>query len=172
MLKNTASDSGVKGIMGQTETLVGKFRARLPDGTFVESSLGTTIGDILASAYPTPLFPIVAAVVDNQYQDLSYAPGADITLQPVDTQTSEGMRIYQRSLCFVLVVAVHELFPAARLVIDYSIPNGGFYCELFGHDPFSGSELEQVEARMREIVSRDDPITREMLPGQGITVGF
>ena len=147
----------------QPEVLVNRGRALLPDGSILESSVGTTIGELLATVYPHPQLPIVAAVVDNQFQDLGYRPKTDITLQPVDTSSSEGMRIYQRSLCFVLVVAMHEVYPTVRLVIDHSVPNGGFYCELVGHDPLTGQELALVEARMRQIVTRDEPITCEML---------
>ncbi|MHB1355276.1 MAG: uridine kinase family protein [Anaerolineae bacterium] len=125
--------------------------------------MGTTIDELLAIAFPNPPFPIMAAVVDNQYQSLGFRPQADITLQPVDFSSSEGMRVYQRSVSLVLVVAMHELYPAIRLLIDHSVPNGGFYCELLGHAPLTSQELALVEARMRDIVSLDEPITCEML---------
>jgi uridine kinase len=147
----------------QTENRVNTFRASLPDGTYVKSPIGTTIGDLLARTYPNPRLPIVAAIVDKEFQSLSYLPEANITLQPVDTSSSEGMRIYQRSLCFVLVVAMHELYPTTRLIIDHSVPNGGFYCNLIGHVPLTGQELALVENRMLEIVACDEPITFEAL---------
>ncbi len=142
--------------------MLATIAASLPDGRKVSFPMGTSVGTMLASTMEFTL-PLVAAVKDNELVPLSYIPNRDITLEPVDTASNEGMRIYQRSLCFVLVTAVRELYPTARLVIDHSVPNGGFYCELMHSKPLSERDLASIETRMREIIALDEPITCEML---------
>jgi uridine kinase len=85
-------------------------------------------------------------------------------MDPVFLSDSDGVRIYRRSLSFLLITAVRELFPEAQVFVDYTLPFGGFFCQVRGREPFNGEELAQIEARMREIVAEDTPITREPVP--------
>ena len=78
--------------------------------------------------------------------------------------TSDGMRIFHRSLTFLLVVAMHEVLPEARVLVDFSVTLGGFFCTVAGRDPLTEDELREVERRMREIVAADEPIVRERMP--------
>jgi len=77
---------------------------------------------------------------------------------------SDGVRIYRRSLSFLLVAVARELFPQAEICVDYALPFGGFFCRVRGRDSFSTEELAQIEARMRQLVDKDIPITREPVP--------
>jgi uridine kinase len=76
----------------------------------------------------------------------------------------DGSRIYRRSLTFLLLVAIHELFPAAELYVDHSVTFGGYFCEIRGRHPFTPDELAQIEARMREIIATDAPIGKQRVP--------
>ena len=133
----------------------------LPDARVYEAPCGTEVGAFLAVAYSDAQIPIVAALVDGTLRELRYALDRDAVVQPVDTSSSDGLRIYQRALSFVLVVAVRELYPEARIIIDHSMPDGGFYCEVQGRPPFADKELGGIEERMRDIVKADEPITCE-----------
>ncbi len=77
---------------------------------------------------------------------------------------SDGFRIYRRSLAFLLVTAVHELFPEATVYVDHSLTFGGYFCQVQGREPFSAEELARIEARMREIVEADEPIRKARVP--------
>ena len=77
---------------------------------------------------------------------------------------TDGMRIYRRSLTFLTVAAVSELFPGARVHVDYSMTFGGFFCHLEGRPPFTQEEVETVERRMREWVEANLPIYRQEVP--------
>lgn len=133
------------------------IRIKFPDGekTFPR---GTTIAEILSAAGSRTSYPLIAAIIDGRLVNLSHVPTGDAVVEPVDTASSEGMRVYQRSLCFVLVVAFHELYPDVRLVIDHSVPNGGFFCKVTGRSSLTAEELAALETRMREIVLLDEPI--------------
>lgn len=136
------------------------------DGKTYEGPSGTSLIEFIKAAYPEARCPIVAALVNNRLQELTYAVTQDVHVKPIDTSTSDGMRIYQRSLCFLLIVAIHELFPAVRVVIDHSVTLGGVFCEIKGREPFNQAEIDAIEARMREIVEADLPLRREIVSVQ------
>jgi len=135
----------------------------LPDGRILEAPVGTPLRAFIDAAYPAPRFPIVAALVDGSLEELSWPITRDVTVQPLDLTTHDGIRIYQRSLTFLFVVAVYELFPEASVVIDYAIALGGFFCQIRGRPLFSEEELRAIEKRMREIVALDEPIVKKRM---------
>ena len=136
----------------------------LPDGRTYEGPAGTPLVDFIRAAYPDPAAPIVAALVDGSLRELTVRMVRDSDVVPIDMTTSDGMRIFHRSLTFLLVVAMHEVLPEARVLVDFSVTLGGFFCTVAGRDPLAESELRDVERRMREIVAADEPIVRERMP--------
>jgi uridine kinase len=89
----------------------------------------------------------------------------DADVRPVTVAETDGTRIYRRSLVFVLVTAVKELYPAAAIFVEHAAATaGGFFCEVAGREPFSQDELDKIEARMRSIVAADQPFTKTQVP--------
>jgi uridine kinase len=136
----------------------------LDDGRVFKGPVGTTLERFFSVAYPDPPAPIVGALVNERLRELTFQVVTDIRVTPITTENSDGIRIYRRSLSFLLVVAVHELFPDTRLFVDHSFTFGGYFCQVEGREPFTADELEQLEKRMREIVESDEPITKERIP--------
>jgi len=126
--------------------------------------VGTKLGEFVAAAYPDPTVPAVAALVDGELRELSEPLRRDAEIRPIFMTDSEGIRIYTRSLSFLLAAAAFELFPEARLIIDHSVPFGGYYCRITGRPPFSSEELSRLEALMRAWVEKNIPIEKDLLP--------
>ncbi len=141
-------------------------RIHLSDGRIYQGPVGTPLLDFIDAAYTEPEAAIVGALVDGELRELSYPVVRDCDVQPVDTYSADGLRIYQRSLTFVMIVAARELFPEGRLYVDHSVTLGGFYCQVEGRPPFTEGELEAIAGRMREILAADEPIYKERLPLQ------
>lgn len=139
-------------------------QVRFPDARIFEGPLGTPLASFVRAAEPTPTIPLVAALVDGKLRELSCPVERDCTVEPVSITTSDGLRIYQRALSFLLVVAAHELFPEAQILIDHSLTLSGLYCEVRNRPPLSAHEVRQLETRMREIVEADEPIERCRIP--------
>ena len=108
--------------------------------------------------------PFIAALVNGHLRELTYQMQCDARVDPVFLSDSDGVRIYRRALSFLLVTVVRELFPEAQIYVDHTLPFGGFFCQVRGREPFSAQELAHIEARMRQIVAEDTPITREPMP--------
>ncbi len=87
--------------------------------------------------------------------------GVDLGYHLGKVGISDVIRIYRRSLSFLLITVVRELFPEAFVFVDHSLPFGGFFCEVGGRKPFTEGELAQIEDRMHEIVEADFAIRQE-----------
>ncbi len=136
----------------------------LDDGRVFEGPVGTPLERFVRTAGLDAPIPTVAALIDNELRELAYRVEEDVEVSPVTMANSDGFRIYRRSLAFLLVTAVHELFPEASVYVDHSLTFGGYLCQAEGRGPFSQEELAQIEARMWEIVRADEPILKERVP--------
>ena len=132
---------------------------QLPDGRVFEFARGAPLVDVFRVAYDRDNQP-VAAIIDGELVESSRPLDWDIDVQPVFLTDSDGARIYARSLSFLLVIVVRELFPDVRVYIDYSVPHGGYVCHLKEREPFSNDELKRIKNRMKELVTADLPILR------------
>lgn len=136
----------------------------LPDGRTFEGPVGTRLEEFIRVARCAEDAPVVAALVNREIRDLCSPVTSDSEIVPLTTATSDGLRILQRSLSLLLVVAAHELFPEAQVLVDHSLTLSGLYCRLVGREPLSAEDLARLEARMREIAQADEPIIKERIP--------
>ncbi len=106
---------------------------------------------------------VLAAIVDNQLKELSYAVYRPHNVRFIDITHADGQRTYQRSLSFLLQKAVHDILPGYQLRVEYTVLNG-LYCELIDHGRvINQSLLQRLEQRMRELVEADKPFIRKKL---------
>lgn len=134
------------------------------DGTTVEGPVGTPLEaffQFVENSQPPRGTLTVAAIVDGALRELTMPVNRDVHVQPVSTDSGDGSRLYRRSLSFLLIVATAELFPNTKVIIDYALPSGAFFCKVSGREPFTKDELEMIKTRMHEIVVANEPITRE-----------
>jgi uridine kinase len=136
----------------------------LDDGRVFEGPVGTPLEEFIRVAGSDPMAPTVAALIDHELRELTYRVEGDVEVMPITMDHSDGFRIYRRSLAFLLVTAVHELFPEATVYVDHSLTFGGYFCQVQDRQPFTEEELAQIEYRMREIVEADEPILKTRVP--------
>jgi uridine kinase len=134
------------------------------DGRIYEAPVGTPLEAYIKAAEPAWPLPVMAALIDDELRELTYHIERDVEVTPLSMAHWDGSRVYRRSLTFLLLVAVHELFPEAQINIDHSVTFGGFFCEVTGRQNFTPDELAQIEARMHQIVEADAPIGKERVP--------
>ncbi len=117
---------------------------------------GTTLLDMLPEFdFPKP-FPIVSARVNNVSQGLKFRVYNSRDVQFVDATSASGMRVYLRSLFFLLCKAAGDVFRKSSLHIEHPISHG-YYCELSKEDgkPLTQKDVDKIKARMQELVARD-----------------
>jgi uridine kinase len=134
----------------------------LPDGRVLEGPRGSQLEAFLARDTSGEA-PIVGGIVNGELRELTFPIEMDSRVRPVTMATADGMRIYRRSLTFLLATAFEELFPDARLTVDHSIASGGYYCEVREHEPFTEDDMVRLEKRMRELVDADLPFAKSQM---------
>ncbi|MDM8528156.1 nucleoside kinase [Anaerolineales bacterium HSG24] len=133
------------------------------DGQVLKGPVGETIESFVQSrSFSSKLRP-VACHVDGQLRELTYLADQDRQVRVLTLADSDGRRVYRRSLSLLLVAAAHELFPKAKILIDYGLNFGALYCQVRERPPFSKAELKQLEDHMRAMTKADIPIIKERI---------
>src|SRR3954447_251418 len=141
----------------------------LPDGSTRDHEAGVTAGEIAASIGRGLAKAALAARVsgdglDREWFDLSRPITRDATVEIVTPNTPDGREVLRHSTAHVMAQAVTDLFPGAKYAIGPAIADGFYYdFDLPDGQHFTESDLERVEARMREIVAEDESFVRDEL---------
>lgn len=105
---------------------------------------------------------IVAAIVNNELRELTYPIEQECDIKFVDLTCEDGIRIYQRSLNFLLVKAVHDLFPEREIQICHSVSRG-IYFEMPDYE-VTPEDAQKIEKRMRELVDMNKRFMKVTVP--------
>lgn len=139
------------------------IKITLPDNSIREYNEGVTGLDIATSIGAGLAKAAIAIKVDGEQRDLSRPIEKDSKIAILTTKDEEGLEIMRHTLTAqVLAKAVKLLWPDAKLAIGPTIDNGFYYdVELDSH-AISVDDLPKIEAKMKEILATEAPVTREM----------
>ncbi len=133
----------------------------LPDGSSRQFDAATSGAEIAAGIGAGLARNAVAVRVDGALWDLGRPIDRDASIEVVTRDSEEGLELLRHDAAHVLAEAVKELWPDTQVTIGPAIENG-FYYDFARDEPFTEADLEKIEARMREIVDRDEAIEREV----------
>jgi len=133
----------------------------LPDGSVQEFDAAATGNEIAARIGEGLARAAVAVRVDGNLWDLGRPIENDAAVEIVTRDSDDGLELLRHDAAHVLAEAVKELWPDTQVTIGPAIENG-FYYDFARAEPFTDSDLETIEARMQEIVDRDETIVREV----------
>ena len=131
-----------------------------PDGASRQFAPGLTGADIAKSISPSLLKRTVAMVRDGVLADLSDPIQADVRLEFLTRDDPRALELIRHDAAHVLAEAVQGLYPGTQVTIGPVIDNG-FYYDFFREQPFTPEDFAAIEKRMREIIARDRPFTKE-----------
>jgi len=132
-----------------------------PDGSKRPFEAGVTGRQIAAGISKSLEKKAVLVKLDGQLLDLERPLHASGAFQILTREDPEVLETIRHDAAHVLAEAVQELFPGTQVTIGPSIEDG-FYYDFARDEPFSLDDFEKIEARMREIVERDEPIRRDV----------
>lgn len=138
-------------------------QVKFSDGQVLEGLLGSTVEEFIKAGNFTLDSLPMACLVNGQLRELTYHADRDLRVRILTLADGDGMRVYRRSLSLLLIAVADELFPEAKINIEYGLNFGALYCEVEGRPPFSETELKQIEARMRQLVEANLPIHKERI---------
>ncbi len=129
-----------------------------------EYPLGTSLLEICRDQNIQTENKICGAVVNNQVRELSFCVVKNKQVEFIDFSNPDGMRLYYRSLIFVLYAAVKEAFPHVSLQVQNGISNG-FFCELNGLErEITSSDILLIKQEMNNLIEKDIPFVRKTVP--------
>ena len=132
----------------------------LPDGSTREFPANVDGAGIAAAIGPRLARAAVAVRVNGVLKDLGTPITGDAAVEIVTRDSPEGVELLRHDAAHVMAEAVKELYPETQVTIGPAIEDG-FYYDFARREPFTPEDLERIESRMRAIVDRDEPITRE-----------
>ena len=151
--------------MAETVTAGRDIAITLPDGS-VRTYGGPAAGEPVTGARiardigPGLAKAALAIRVDGEVRDLAAEITASASVA-ILTRKDDVLELLRHDAAHVLAEAVQELYPATQITFGPATEDG-FYYDFVREDPFTPEDLERIEARMRDIVKRDEPISREV----------
>jgi len=142
----------------------------LPDGNVRRFDRPVSGGEVAAAIGPRLAADALAVKVDGALQDLATPIDGEARVEIVTRRHPEALELLRHDAAHVMAEAVKELYPEVQVTIGPAIENG-FYYDFARSQPFTPDDLARIEARMHEIVDRDEPIAREVWE-RGAAVAF
>jgi threonyl-tRNA synthetase len=105
----------------------------------------------------------LAIVVDGEMKDLAHKVEHDAKIEIVTREDPRALDLLRHDAAHVMAEAVQELYPGTQVTFGPATETG-FYYDFAREQPFTPEDLAKIEERMHEIVKRDEPIRRSVLP--------
>ncbi len=136
---------------------------KLPDGSILNMEDDINGLDVANKISPNLAKAALAINVNGTLQDLSTPITTDATVTIITGKDKEGLHIIRHSCSHVMAQAVKELWKDVQVTIGPAIENG-FYYDFARKEPFTTEDFAKIEAKMHEIVKRDEKIERIVMP--------
>ena len=132
-----------------------------PDGARREFPAGISGLDIAKGISPSLAKRTVAMALDGKVVDLADKIENDAKIEFVSRDDPRALELIRHDAAHVLAEAVQSLWPGTQVTIGPIIENG-FYYDFFRNEPFTPEDFPAIEKKMREIIARDKPFTKEV----------
>src|SRR5512142_2127191 len=139
------------------------IKIKLPDGSVKDEPKGATALDVAREISPRLASAALVAKSNGDLVDLRRPLDHDAELRILTDRDPEALDVLHHSSAHLMAAAVLELFPETKLGHGPSTPEGFFY-DFYRPTPFAPEDLEKIEKKMQELVQRDLPYAREMVP--------
>src|SRR5918992_2688643 len=132
-----------------------------PDGARREYQDGISGLDIAKGISPSLAKRTVAMAIDGEVRDLSEEIHSDGKIEFLSREDPRALELIRHDAAHVLAEAVQTLWPGTQVTIGPVIENG-FYYDFFRNEPFTPEDFPTIEKKMREIIARDKPFSKEI----------
>src|SRR5215218_8425193 len=132
-----------------------------PDGARREYPNGSSGFDIAKGISPSLAKRTVAMALDGALADLNDKMERDARIEFLSREDPRALELIRHDAAHVMAEAVQALWPGTQVTIGPVIENG-FYYDFFRNQPFTPEDFAAIEKKMREIIARDKPFTKEV----------
>src|ERR1700761_3461343 len=134
-----------------------------PDGARRDYPANITGLDIAKGISPSLAKRTVAMALDGKVADLADPIEKDAKIEFLTREDPRALELIRHDAAHVMAEAVQSLWPGTQVTIGPVIDNGFFY-DFYRNAPFTPEDLPVIEKKMREIIARDKPFTKEVWP--------
>ena len=106
-------------------------------------------------------YPVVGAKYNNEYKNLDEVVSSDGKIELIDINSKEGMKIYRRTLTYIMGKAFWHIYPEAHVIVNYQLSNA-MYCDIENME-VTDEMIEKVKAKMQEIINQDLKIEKKVM---------
>src|SRR4030088_2446595 len=138
-----------------------KVALTFPDGATREYPKDITGLELAKGISPSLAKRTVAMALDGVVADLSDPIERDARIEFLTREDKRSLELIRHDCAHVLAEAVQSLWPGTQVTIGPVIENG-FYYDFFRNEPFTPEDFSAIEKKMREIIARDKPFTKEV----------
>ena len=141
--------------------VTGSITLTFPDGARREYPKGSTGLNVAKAISPSLAKRTVAMALNGSLADLADPIERDAKIEFVNRDDPRALELIRHDAAHVLAEAVQSLWPGTQVTIGPVIENG-FYYDFFRNQPFTPEDFLAIEKKMREIIARDKPFTKEI----------
>ena len=133
-----------------------------PDGNARSYDAGVTPAQVAADISTSLAKKAISATVDGKHWDLQWPidTDADIAIHTMKDE-AQANELVRHDLAHIMARAVQEIWPDTKVTIGPVIENGWYY-DFDRVEPFTPEDLGQIEAKMKEIINKREPVTTEV----------
>ena len=106
-------------------------------------------------------YKVVACRYNNEYRNLETEIEEGSKIELIDVSSKEGMKVYVRTLVYIMGKAFEKLYPKEKLMVEYQLGNA-MYCKCDKVE-ITKEFLKLLKNNMQEIIDRDLKITKEIV---------
>ena len=132
----------------------------LPDGSVRQFDGPVTGAELAADIGPGLAKAALAIKLDGEIVDLSRTIDRNSAVEIITRKSEEALELIRHDAAHVMAEAVKALYPSTQVTIGPAIEHG-FYYDFARDEPFTPDDLEKIEAKMREIIQRDEAFERQ-----------
>ncbi len=132
-----------------------------PDGARRDYPQGISGLEIAKGISPSLAKRSVAMAIDGAIVDLAAPITRDAKIEFLSRDDPRALELIRHDAAHVLAEAVQTLWPGTQVTIGPVIENG-FYYDFFRNQPFTPDDFPAIESKMRDIIARDRPFTKDI----------
>lgn len=140
--------------------IVGNINVTI-NGTKHEYKSGIKLEDI-SNDFQSSKKNIVLALVNNEVKELTSIIEDNCEIKFLDLKTTNGQKVYKRSLSFLFIKAMHDVLNEAKVELCHTLSKGQ-YCLISNTIRFNKDIVKKINEKMIEIVNMDMPFTKNRL---------
>ncbi len=137
------------------------IKLTFPDNSARDFAPGVTGREVAEGISKSLAKKAVAMALDGELADLADPITGDARIEIVTRDDPRALELIRHDAAHVMAEAVQELYPGTQVTIGPVIDNGFFY-DFHRNQPFTTDDLPAIEAKMREIIKRNAPFTKQV----------